>query len=277
MENKQQESHDRDAKTHTTADKHRKSGILQWLGNRELPVLMALFAIMAAFWGFAELTDAVLEGDTRAIDHAILLSMRNPADLSDPLGAAWVEEIGRDFTALGGNAVLTLLTLAVVGYLMLEGKKRIALVLIVATLGALGVSHTLKRTIDRDRPDLVPHGSVTYTASFPSGHSMLSASTYLTMGALLAKTQRRKRLRAYILLTAITATLLVGISRVYLGVHWPTDVLAGWTAGAGWALMCWLLAGWLQRHGAVENNNESKNESESTNKNKNERSESTGN
>src|SRR5690606_32947499 len=97
--------------------------------------------------------------------------------------------------------------------------------------------------------------SVTYTASFPSGHSMLSASTYLTMGALLARAQRRKRLRAYILLIAITATILVGISRVYLGVHWPTDVLAGWTAGAGWALMCWLLARWLQGHGALENEN----------------------
>lgn len=256
MENKQQAPHDRNADIVTTTGNRRKSGILQWLGNRELPVLIALFAIMAAFWGFAELTEAVLEGDTRAIDRAILLSMRNPADLTDPIGAAWVEEIGRDFTALGGNAVLTLITLAVVGYLMLEGKGRIALVLIIATLGALGVSHALKKTIDRDRPDLVPHGSVTYTASFPSGHSMLSASTYLTMGALLARAQRRKRLRAYILLIAITATILVGISRVYLGVHWPTDVLAGWTAGAGWALMCWLLARWLQGHGALENENE---------------------
>lgn len=252
MENKQQAPHERDAEIPTGRDQRSKSGFLQWLGNRELPVLIALFAIMAAFWGFAELTEAVLDGDTHAMDRAILLSMRNPADITDPLGPAWAEEIGRDFTALGGNAVLTMLTLAVVGYLMLEGKARIALVLIIATLGALGVSHTLKKVIDRDRPDLVPHGSVTYTASFPSGHSMLSASTYLTMGALLARIQRRKRLRAYILLIAITATLLVGISRVYLGVHWPTDVLAGWTAGAGWALMCWLLARWLQQHGELE-------------------------
>jgi undecaprenyl-diphosphatase len=111
----------------------------------------------------------------------------------------------------------------------------------------------LKYSIDRDRPALVPHGSVVYTASFPSGHSMLAASTYLTMGALLARVQRRRRIKAYILMVAITATLLVGISRVYLGVHWPTDVIAGWTAGTGWALLCWLLARWLQAHGAVEN------------------------
>jgi undecaprenyl-diphosphatase len=126
-------------------------------------------------------------------------------------------------------------------------------VLIVATLGALSLSTLLKYSIDRDRPDLVPHGSVVYTASFPSGHSTLAASTYLTMAALLIRVQRKKRIKAYILLIAILVTILVGVSRVYLGVHWPTDVLAGWTAGAGWALLCWLLARWLQLHGAVEN------------------------
>src|SRR5690606_16756183 len=138
--------------------------------------------------------------------------------------------------------------LAVLGYLLLDGKRRIAIVVLIATLGALGVSHILKETFDRDRPDLVPHGMMVYTASFPSAHSMLSASTYLTLGALLARIQRRKRIKAYILLVAISATLLVGISRIYLGVHWPTDVLAGWAAGSAWALMCWLLAHWLQIH-----------------------------
>ncbi|RYZ98946.1 MAG: phosphatase PAP2 family protein, partial [Moraxellaceae bacterium] len=177
---------------------------------------------------------------------------RNPADLSDPIGPRWVEEIGRDFTALGGNAVLTLLTLATVGFLIFEGKRRIAVVVLVATMGALSVSTALKYSFDRERPDLVPHGSVVYTASFPSGHSMLAASTYLTLGALLARVQQRRRMKVYILLVAITLTVLVGISRVYLGVHWPTDVMAGWIAGAGWALMCWLLARWLQQKGAVE-------------------------
>ena len=132
-----------------------------------------------------------------------------------------------------------------------------AVLLIVATLGALGLSTLLKNTIDRERPDLVPHHTRVYTASFPSGHSMLAASTFLTMGALLARVQRRKRMKAYILLVAITATLLVGLSRVYLGVHWPTDVLAGWTAGAAWALSCWLLARWLQRRHEVESETES--------------------
>jgi undecaprenyl-diphosphatase len=230
-------------------------GILRWIGSRELSVLMAIFAIMASLLIFAELVDDVMEGDTGEFDRVILLSMRNSQDLSDPIGPRWMEEIGRDVTALGGNVVLTLITLAVMGLLILEGKRRMALVLVVATLGALSLSTVLKHSIDRDRPALVPHGAMVYTASFPSGHSMLAASTYLTMAALLSRSHKNRRIKAYILLVAVVITILVGVSRVYLGVHWPTDVIAGWTAGAAWALLCWLLARWLQLHGAVENEN----------------------
>ena len=226
--------------------------VFGWIGSREFSVLVVLFALLGALWGFVELASEVVEGDTGKFDRAVLLSMRDAGDLSNPLGPGWVEEMGRDFTALGGIAVLTMATLAIVGYLILDGKRRVALVVVVATMGALGVSTVLKHAFDRPRPELVPHGSIVYTASFPSGHSMLAASTYLTLGALLARVQRRRRMKAYILLVAILATMLVGISRVYLGVHWPTDVLAGWTAGAGWALLCWLLARWLQLHGQVE-------------------------
>lgn len=225
---------------------------LSWIGSRELSVLVVLFALLGTLWGFVELSEEVLEGSTGEFDRAVLLSMRNSNDLSDPIGPGWVEEMGRDFTALGGIAVLTMATLAIVGYLILDQKRRVAVVVIVASLGSLGVSTVLKQAFDRDRPNLVPHGSIVYTASFPSGHSMLAASTYLTLGALLARVQRRRRIKAYILLIAILVTLLVGVSRVYLGVHWPTDVLAGWTAGAGWALLCWFLARWLQLHGQVE-------------------------
>jgi len=232
---------------------------LRWIGGRELSVLVVLFALMGALWGFVELADEMLDGETGEFDRVILLSLRDSADPSNPIGPPWAEEMGRDFTALGSNAILILLTLAVIGYLALERKKRIALVVLVATLGALGASHLLKQGFDRDRPDLVPHGMRVYTASFPSGHAMLAASTYLTLGALLARIQQRRRIKAYILLVAISITLLVGVSRVYLGVHWPTDVIAGWTAGAGWALMCWLLARWLQRRGAVENDHETQN------------------
>ena len=224
-------------------------GILRWIGSRELSVLIVLFALLAAMWGFVELASEMREGETKDFDQAILLAMRDAADPSNPIGPGWVEEMGRDFTALGGTAILTMMTLAITGFLLLNRKKRVAMVLLAATLGALTVSTVLKQSFNRPRPDLVPHGSIVYTASFPSGHAMLAASTYLTLGALLAQVQRRRAIKAYILACAVFATLLVGISRVYLGVHWPTDVLAGWTAGAGWALLCWLLARWLQLRG----------------------------
>ena len=233
--------------------KHKIINLLYWIGTRELAVLLAIFSILFLLWGFAELSEEVMEGETMNFDEAVLLSMRNPDDLSDPVGPGWFEEVGRDVTALGGNVVLSILTIAVFGFLVLDGKQRVAMVLVVATLGALGVSTLLKKSFDRDRPDLVPHHSRVYTASFPSGHSMLAASTYLTMGALLARVQRRRRIKAYVLIIGLFLTLIVGLSRIYLGVHWPTDVLAGWTAGAGWALCCWLLARWLQEHGEIEN------------------------
>lgn len=215
--------------------------IARWTG-KEWPLLLLLSAILASLWGFIELADKVFEQETNRFDHYLLLSMRNPADPSDPLGPEWLEEVGRDITALGGNAVLIMITLIAMGYLFLERKKKLALVLITATAGALFVSHSLKTLFDRDRPDLVPHQVVVYSQSFPSGHSMLSAATYLTLGALLSRAQHRKRTKIYIFSAAVVITLLVGVSRIYLGVHWPTDVLAGWVAGSCWALICWLLA-----------------------------------
>lgn len=217
------------------------------LGGRELWILLVLFTLTSLVWGFAELADEVMEGATGQFDREVLLLMRHSDDISNPLGPLWVEEMGRDITALGGNVVLSLFVLAVVGYLLLMARKRMVMIVLLASLGSLGINTVLKTGFDRTRPDLVPHSTAVYTASFPSGHAMAAASIYLTLGALLAQLERRRRVKVYIMLVAITITLLVGVSRVYLGVHWPTDVLAGWTAGAGWALLCWLLAVWLRR------------------------------
>jgi undecaprenyl-diphosphatase len=153
----------------------------------------------------------------------------------------------RDFTALGSAGVLVFLTLSVVGYLILLRRYALALLVVVAISGGLLLSLPLKAALDRQRPDLVPALTEAQFASFPSGHSMAAAATYLTLGALLARVQPRRRLRVYFLTLAILVTMLVGVSRIYLGVHWPTDVLAGWTAGATWALICGLAAWGLQR------------------------------
>jgi undecaprenyl-diphosphatase len=224
--------------------------IFTQLSRRNFTVLCCLLALLGSVWLFAEIASAMTAGNTHELDRSVLLLMRTAGDVTDPIGPGWAEEIGRDITALGGNVVLTLLTLVVMGYLLLCQRRRLAVVVLIASLGALGVNTLLKNSYQRDRPDLVPHGAEVYTASFPSGHSMVAAATYLTLGALLASAVRRRRLKVYALSVALTLTLLVGASRVYLGVHWPTDVLAGWTAGAGWALLCWLLAQWWQRRAA---------------------------
>jgi undecaprenyl-diphosphatase len=218
----------------------------------ELLPLLLLVLVAGGVWAFVQLADEVMEGGTHRIDERILLALRNPADRSDPIGPRWLEESERDFTALGGVGVLTLLTLAVGGYLVLDGKKRAALLVLLAVGGGLLLSSVLKHEFQRPRPDLVPHGSYVYTTSFPSGHSTMAAATYLTLGALLTRVHPQRRMKAFLLGFATLLTLLVGCSRVYLGVHWPTDVLAGWTAGGVWALLCWLLARWLQHRGQVE-------------------------
>jgi undecaprenyl-diphosphatase len=220
--------------------------------QREFAVLVVLALAAAAVWGFAELADEVLEGETHAFDQAILLALRSAADRSDPLGPGWLEELMRDVTALGSTGVLTFITLAVAAFLALDRKSHAALFVVAAISGGMLLSTLLKIGFDRPRPDLVPHGAMVYTASFPSGHSMLAAVVYLTLGALLARVQPRRVLKLYLLGLAILLTVAVGFSRVYLGVHWPTDVLAGWAVGAAWALFCWAIALWLQRRGQVE-------------------------
>lgn len=224
---------------------------LAWLGRHELGTLLAIGSLAAGVWLFAALADEVMEGGTYKLDRTLLLALRRPGDLQ-PLGPPALLNAARDISALGGPTLLTLLTVAVSLFLALDGKKHMALFVCGSIGSGLLVSTLLKDSFDRPRPDIVPHEVYAASYSFPSGHSMLSALTYLTLGAILARSHERKLLKAYFLLTAVFLTVLIGVTRVYLGVHWPTDVLAGWTAGAVWALLCWLLARWLQRRRALE-------------------------
>ncbi|UZD55255.1 phosphatase PAP2 family protein [Caldimonas aquatica] len=216
-----------------------------WALLRERGLLVPLgllAAVSLAAWVFLELAGEVVEGETLALDRALLLALRDPADLSDPLGPWWVELMMRDITALGSTAVLALVGCAALGYLLLAGKWGSGLLVAASVGGGLVASQVLKLWIERPRPDLVPHGVPVLTLSFPSGHATMSAVVYLTLGALLAGLQPRRRMAAYILAVAVLLTGLVGVSRVYLGVHWPTDVLAGWALGAAWALLCLLVS-----------------------------------
>jgi undecaprenyl-diphosphatase len=217
------------------------------------PVVLAVLALgIGSLWAFIEIAEEVFEGDTQAFDQWMLRALRNPSNPADPIGPAWFQEFGRDATAAGGVGWLSFITAVVAVYLWLDRKNHMMVFMLAATIGGVLLSSLLKGLFARPRPDLVPHLSHVYTSSFPSGHSMLSAVVYLTLGSLLAAVMPNRALKVYVLGVAILVTLLVGTSRVYLGVHYPTDVLAGWLAGLVWALLCWLVARWLQRRGQVE-------------------------
>jgi undecaprenyl-diphosphatase len=225
------------------------------LRNRSLAELapFAILALIAALIaGFGRIAGAIVSGDTYSFDRRLLLALRDPADPADPIGPAWIEHVMRDITSLGSFTVVIVTTLVVIGYLVIDGKRAAALFVLISILGGIALSELLKHLFARPRPDLVAHLVDVQTTSFPSGHAMLSAVTFLTLGALLTRVQARRRVKIYLISVAILLTLLVGGSRVYLGVHWPTDVLAGWCAGAGWAMACWLVARWLQDRGEIE-------------------------
>jgi undecaprenyl-diphosphatase len=216
------------------------------------PVWAALGLMAVLLLSFIEIAEEVKEGELDQFDRTILLAFRNPADLSDPLGPRWMEEMMRDFTGLGSMAVLLTIAAIVVGFLFLTGKRQSAWVVSLSLAGGVAVSSSLKWLFARPRPDLVAHATTVYTHSFPSGHAMLSAVAYLTIGALLARTQAHLHVKLFIWVAALILTVIVGISRVYLGVHWPSDVLAGWTIGASWALLSWAIMVWLQDRKKIE-------------------------
>lgn len=218
----------------------------------ELATLIAIIVTAVGLLAFGVIAGEVLDGDTGAFDRRLLLALRVPGNPTDPIGPTWFEETMRDITALGSTGVLGIMVLVVFGFLWMAERRHAAWLVLGAVVSGLAMSQLAKLGFSRPRPDLVPHGTVVHTASFPSGHATMSALIYLTLGALLARTQARRRIKVYVLTVAVLLALLVGISRIYLGVHWPTDVLAGWALGAAWATGSWLTMVWLQQRGDVE-------------------------
>ena len=206
--------------------------------------LTALVAALVAYFLF-ELTGEVLEGETRAFDEGVLLMLRDATDPAMPAGPAWLTKMMVDITALGGVTVLALLVTLVVIYLALRRKFRTAAFVTVSILGGWALSSALKLGIARPRPEVVQHLVEVTDMSFPSGHAMLSAITYLTLGAMLSRIENQPTLRYYFLLVAVFLTFIIGLSRIYLGVHYPTDVLGGWAAGTVWACASWFVARWM--------------------------------
>jgi len=214
------------------------SGRAPWLARTEVRWLLGLLVIAALVLIFGLIAEEVTEGDTGAFDRRVLLLFRSPSNPSRLLGPSWLPEALRDLTSLGSVVVLSIIVLMVLGYLAMTGNRFAFASVLGAVLGGQVISTGLKTMFDRARPDLIPGAPHVFTASFPSGHAMLSAVTYLTLGAMLARLELRRAVKMYLLVIALTLTVLVGVSRVALGVHWPTDVLAGWCVGSAWALLC---------------------------------------
>lgn len=233
-------------------ERNRQSGRRAWRDRFEFWLLGGVFLAGLLFLVLGRIVAGNSGGGVNGFDVSVLTALRDGTDPAVPLGPYWLAEAARDVTALGSLAILGLVTIASVIYLLLIKRAGAALLVSVAVLGGQGLSVALKAAIARPRPDLTGQAVEFLSPSFPSGHAMLSAVTYLTLGALLAGAHEEPRIKAYLIGLAVFVTLAVGSTRVYLGAHYPTDVLAGWCFGAAWAALCLAAFRWLQERDLVK-------------------------
>ncbi len=213
---------------------------------KEFKLLLFLFLLVTSVLMIFVLADLFFDGELQEFDNSVLQFFRNTENLEKAWGPVWLLEVMRDLTALGGVTFLTILVSSVVGYLIIQRNFKLVVYLLVAVIGGAIISVILKELIGRPRPDAIYQMMAVSLKSFPSGHSMLSATTYLTIAALLSQIQKRLLIRFYVVVFALIIVLLVGVSRMYLGVHYFSDVLAGWSFGLFWASICWYLF-WMRR------------------------------
>ncbi len=219
------------------------------IARTEIAAVSALFVIALGVLAFVEVADDVTEADGQAFDQAVLAWMQPVA--GDPRGPWWLEEAAADLTSLGGISVLGLFAAIAIAFLLIQRKRLSALLLVLGLAGGVALSEGLKAVFQRDRPPSDYQAVETLNASFPSGHALLAAVFYLSLGVMLTRAFPRAHLKAFVLAASMTVALLIGLTRVYLGAHWASDVFAGWCAGAAWAVALWLVAYAIGRRQAV--------------------------
>lgn len=225
------------------------------VARTEIAAVAALLVLALGALSFIEVADDMREADGQAFDQAVLHAVRPYAeDPGRPWGPWWLHEAAADITSLGGISVLTLFALFALGFLLIQGKRLSALLLVFGLASGVALSEGLKALFERERPPLAFQAVETLNASFPSGHALLSTVFYLTLGVMLTRAFPKKRLKAYVLGVGVLIALLIGLTRIYLGAHWASDVFAGWSVGAAWAMVLWLIAYAIERrqrlHGA---------------------------
>jgi undecaprenyl-diphosphatase len=203
-------------------------------------------AIVASVVALAAIALAALSGGTQSFDEWLLRAMRSPVDPASPIGPRWLQELVRDISALGSTFVLSFAVAVVAGFLLVVGAPRKAGYLVAAAIVGTGLNRLLKLLVDRPRPDIVTHATYVSNESFPSGHTANSAIVYLLLGILLASVETSFTAKVYVFCVCALTTVMIGLSRIYLGVHWPSDVFAGWLLGVLWALLCWYVLVSLQ-------------------------------
>ncbi|MDQ3334142.1 MAG: phosphatase PAP2 family protein [Myxococcota bacterium] len=217
---------------------------------RDLRLVAQLVAIGLLVLAFIKIGRAVTGAETHELDNRILLALRNAPD--DPIGSDAFQSAVMHISALGSGAVTSLIVLIATLFFALAGHVRYALLMVACSLGTLLGMFLLKTFYERERPTIVTHIDPPGGASFPSGHSMISAALYMTLAVLIARTLDKRRLRIFVVVIGALLMMIVGLTRLYLGVHYPTDVLAGWTAGLTWALICGMLVTRLGHRGVVD-------------------------
>ena len=194
-------------------------------------------AAAAVFWlGFALVAWLFATGRMEGLDRLGLTLYRTGENLAFGGNEAVLEAV-RDTTALGGTFLRNLFAVgAVAALLFLSLRREAAVYTLTVATGALA-NTAVKALVGRERPDIVPHLMEASGGSFPSGHSFNGAVVYVGMAIAFAALSRRQSVRYTVIGAALVISAMIAWSRVLLGVHYPSDVLAGWLGGSGWAFL----------------------------------------
>lgn len=213
------------------------------VARTEIAALTAMLVAAGGVLAFIEIADDMTEADGQAFDHQVLALMRPYADdPGRPWGPWWLKEAAADITSLGGISVLGLFAAIVILFLLSQRKWLSSILLAVGLAGGVGLSEGLKAVFERERPPAAMQAVETINASFPSGHALLSTVFYLSVAVMLTRAFPGRKSKIFVLGVGIVMALLVGLTRIYLGAHWASDVFAGWAVGAAWAMALWLFA-----------------------------------